>query len=183
MIGGFVGRLLQHSSSKDAVLTTSYADDYIVRGQGFHVKKRVAIGANATLYFEVAFNLAAPKVVFSLPIKMNIVRGYAFIDTFQADSSTGYVTSASPLNMNELSTNSSLVTFKTGTTAPAGTVSHLREYVVGTDSTNQSGGGGTGGADSPKILDISRPRYVKIVNQEDVATILDFESVWYELVF
>ena len=61
----------QKSFSGDAVLTTTYADDYIVRGQAFQVQKRIAlgnqvfpiaaaIGAQAT---RIDVNLDAPVVV------------------------------------------------------------------------------------------------------------------------
>lgn len=63
----------------------------------------------------------------------------------------------------------------------AGTPTNVREYSVGTLSTNQSSGGGTVQHEVPKILNNTRPLYIKLENKENAITIVNFGFVWYEL--
>lgn len=178
--GGTLARILQESYSKDAVLTTSYADDYITRGNGFQVKKRIALSGSQTLYLEFDITKAVGKFVYALAPIMASSGGLVFVDTYLADSSTGGTTLVTPLNMNSLSSNAALTTVKTGVTV-SGTPSVVREYLVGTTATNQSSGSGASAAGVPRILNNTKPLYFKIANQEASALTFNLEFVWYEI--
>lgn len=169
----------QRSFSGDAVLTTTYQDDYITRGNGFQVKKRIALTSGQTLYLEFDISKHA-GVVYSLPIEFSTGGGLVFVDTYNADSSTGGTVLAVPINVNGLSTKTSDTTIKTGVTV-TGTPTNVREYIVGTLSTNQSSGGGPAQEGIPKILNNAKPLYFKIVNQESAAVTLNIGFTFYEL--
>ena len=170
----------QTSYTDDAVLTTTYADDFITKGNGFQIKKRIDLTAGQTIYLEFDITKAVGKTVYSLPLRMSTGGGMVYVDSYNADSSTGGTTLATPNNLNGKSSTAALTTVKTGVTV-TGTATNVREYVVGILSTKQSSGGGQGGVDVPKILDNSKPLYFKIENTESAAVVLDFEFVWYEI--
>lgn len=84
-----VALLTMASFSKDAVLTTDYENDYIVRGMAFEVQRRISLTSGQTPYLEFDVTKAVGKLVFSLPFKAISSGGNVFIDTYGADSSTG----------------------------------------------------------------------------------------------
>lgn len=170
----------QKSFSGDAVLTTTYSDDYITRGMAFEVQRRITLTTGQTLYLELNAPLAVGKLIYSLPLRMSSNSGNVFLDTFSADASTGG-TLWTPNNLNENSSNTALATFKSAVSAPSGTAVLLREYSVGVVKTNQSGGGGSAPSSAPKLLDKTRPRYFKFVNQETSTVVVDFGFTWYEI--
>ena len=169
----------QSSFSNDAVLTTDYQGDYITRGVAFQVKKRITLTTGQTLYLEVDISKHT-GVVYSLPLEMSTAGGSVFVDTYNADSSTGGTVLQTPMNLNGKSSNVAKTTVKTGVSV-SGTAINVREYTVGTLSTNQSSGGGTGQAEVPKILDNTKPLYIKLVNQESATVVFSFGFVWFEL--
>jgi len=175
-----VALLTASSFSKDAVLTTDYENDYIVRGMAFEVQRRISLSSGQTLYLEFDITKAVGKMIFSLPFKAISNGGNVFIDTYEADSSTGGTVLMTPNNLNALSSNVALTTVKTGVT-PTGTATGLREYSTGSKTTNQAAGGGSAGTGFAKILDNSKPLYFKFVNQETDTVTIDFGFVWYEL--
>lgn len=169
----------QKSFSGDAVLTTTYADDYIVRGQAFQVQKRIALGSAETLYLVFDFSTAIGKTIFTLPIVGSTTAGLVYLDTFIADSYTG----GSPITalpINSISSNTSLATIKSGVT-PTGS-SNLREYSIGIKATNQASGGAPIGGQTPKLFTGSRLVF-KFVNQESAANVVTLGFTWYELTF
>ena len=171
--------ILQTSYSKDGILVTTYQDDYITRGNGFQFKKRISLTALQVLYFEVDISKHT-GVVYSMPLSLSTAGGLVFIDSYNADSSTGGTLMSAPLNLDGLSSTVADTTIKTGVTV-SGTPTNVREYMVGTSSTKQSAGGGTMQSESPKILDNRKPLYFKVENKENTVTILDVGFVWYEL--
>jgi hypothetical protein len=167
------------SISKNGLVTTTYADDGMVKGQCFHIRKRLTLTSGQTYY--VAFDLTAndDKILFSLPLEMSTAGGCVFVDTYGADSYTGG-TSITPIKMNAMGTQNALAVVKEGVTPTGGPYS-LREYIVGTLSTNQSSGSGTGLIDTPKILNPAKPIIFKLVNQESSSVILNINFIWYEI--
>ena len=105
--------------------------------------------------------------------------GNVFVDTYNADSSTGG-TLLTANNMNGLSAVTPLTTVKTGV-SPTGTITALREYSVGTIKTVQSGGGGSAPQAFPKVLNNLKPLYLKLVNQETSTVTVDLGFVWFEI--
>jgi hypothetical protein len=167
------------SLSKNGLVCTTYADDGVVRGQCFNVRKRLTLTSGQTYY--VAFDLTAhtEKTLFTLPLGLSTSGGSVFVDTYGVDSYTGG-TSVTPVKMNSMSTIEPLAIIKQGVTPTGGPYS-LREYIVGTLTTNQSSGSGTGLVDTPKILNPAKPIIFKLVNQESGSVVLNINFIWYEI--
>jgi len=174
-----VNLVSQASFSGDGILTTSYAEDYITRGMAFELQKRITLTTGQTLYLEINVALAVGKMVYALPLRMSNNLGNVFVDTYNADSSTGG-TLLPVNNLNGLSAITPLTTVKTGVT-PTGTPTALREYSVGTVKTVQSGGGGSASPGFPKIMNNAKPLYIKLVNQETTTVTFDLGIVWFEI--
>lgn len=167
----------QASISGDGVLTTDYAQDYMVRGKAFQIQRRITLTSQQTLHWVVDFTGLTGKMIFALPVSCRSAGGLVFLDTYIATSYTGGSVET-PNKLNGNSATNPLAVVKSGV-APTGS-SDLREYSIGTLKTNQSAGGGSGGAEVPKIL-ANAPRIFKFVNQESSAVTIDFGFVWYEL--
>lgn len=171
-------RVGQESYSQDAVLTTSYADDYSVRGYAFQVQRRISLGSGATAYWVFDFtDVAAEKLIFTLPIVAQSTEGLVYIDSFIATSYTGGTTETI-LNPNSLSAVVPQTVVKSGVT-PTGS-SQLREYIVGSDSSFLSSGGGAISPNTPKIWGKVR-LVIKFVNQETSTNVVSFGFNWYEI--
>lgn len=69
MIGGIVSHIDQQSYSKDAILSTNYADDYAVRGHGFLLQKNFTMLSATTLYLLLDYTtyLGTNKFIFIKP--------------------------------------------------------------------------------------------------------------------
>lgn len=178
-IGSSLVRMTQQSFSRDAVLVTTYADDFVSRGQCFQVIKRVALTSSQTRY--VVFDLTAhtEKLIYSLPIQFYSSGGEVFIDTYGVDSYTGG-TVIPALKVNGLSNIDPLAIIKIDVT-PSGTPLNIREYLIGAKSTNQSSGGGRGIDGIPRVLNTAKPIVLKITNQETVNVNVEIGLVWYEI--
>jgi len=167
----------QTSYTEDALKMTTYADDYITRGNAFQIKRRIKLTSEQTMYLEFDITKAVGKVIYSMPLQMVTSGGLVYVDTYTADSSTGGTSLGIPINLNGLSSNTALTTVKSGVTV-SGDVTNLRQYVVGTHS---STGGGPGNVDVPKILNNAKPLYFKLVNAESDSTVLEINFVWFEI--
>lgn len=168
----------QLSFSQDAIIATDYAQDYIVRGRAFQIRKRITIPGEETLYME--FDLTkATGPIFTLPVLCSTAGGAVFLDTYNADSSTGG-TALPVLKLNTSSDNLPKITVKSGVTV-SGTPENVREYIIGTLSTNQSSGGGLISDETPKVWANDKPLYFKFMNQETGPVVLNVGFVWFEL--
>lgn len=160
------------------MLGTDYAQDYMVRGKAFQFRKRLTIPGSGDLELEFDFTKYG-GIVFSQPIQMRSTGGLVYVDTYQRTSSTGG-TAETVINLNETSDNVNATTVKSGVTS-TGDKLLIREYTVGTKSTNQASGGGSAGFGVAKILDTSKPRYFYFANQETSDVVLEVEFIWYEI--
>lgn len=168
----------QVSYSKDGLITTSYADDYISRGNAFQFHRIFTIPAAGTKII-VDFSTATGKQIFTLPIRMAVNESQVFVSTYIVDTYTGG-TEIPAINRNRLVDNDSLTTVKSGVTSTDTAGDDLREYIIGALSTNQNPGGGTGGGASPKIFD-NKKLIIDVVNQEADTIYLEINFNWYEL--
>ena len=175
-------QIAQQSYAKDAILTTDYTANYITKGNGFQIHKRVTISGNQTLYItlDATATAASGMYLYSLPVVIAPNQGNIFVDTYNVPSYTGGTVFATPINLNELSPIASLSVAKIGITT-SGTITNLREYSIGAPLTNQSSGGGAPPIGIAKILDNRKPIIVKIMNQETATVILDFNFAWFEI--
>lgn len=178
MSGGVYVTKQQQSFTGNAIVATTYADDYVTRGQAFQVQKRFSLTSGASAYWEFNVPAAASKIVYSLPIAANTYGGGCSLDTYYADSSTGG-SAVTPINLNAGSSINPLVTVKSGVTV-SGTPTGVREYLIGSSASARTGGG-TIGTDVPKIIATDKPLYFKFTNLENSTIQVAFNFVWYEL--
>jgi hypothetical protein len=170
-------QIIQDSFSQDAVLTTNYADDYLVRGYGAEIHRRIPI-AVGTQYFVLDFSLCTSDVIFTLPLNGYCSANQIYVDTYLIDSYTGgtEIPHAKP---NQVLDITSQAVFKTGIT-PTGTGGdELRQYIFGTQGQGNVRGGGTGSSAAPKIWNVGDLLVFKI--ESDYVLDFEFNLVWYEI--
>lgn len=151
---------------------------YLTRiGSGFQLQKRIELDANETKYFVLTLNsLDEEKTPYGMPIQAGTTNGLVYLDTYSADTYTAG-TLLETINLNEILDYTSYASFYEGGTIEG--QSYLREYTIGSESTNQTAGGGFITNDQPKIL-VRRPLVFEFTNQESSANVVTFGYVWYE---
>jgi hypothetical protein len=181
----FEQELRQKSASGDAVLTTGYADDYIIRGYGFNVQRRLAALAAASVT-KLVFDTTAvtsTSLVFTLPLVFAATGGPVLVRTYKITTYTGG-TAWDSNKLNYLTTNtitaSSVVKYGITSTDTPGT--DLREYVLGaTGNEQQVNRSGAASATSPIMLQPGTKICVEITNNYGSAIDFVMGLVWYEL--
>ena len=178
MRGVKIAKLIQESNSRDAVLSTTYEDNEISKGNCYQIKKRITLASEETL--KLCFDFSqTDKVIYSMPVIKVPNQGNLFTDTYFVDSVADGSTYDTPLNMNANSSNTAETPVKTGVTE-TGDQQFLREYTDGSPITNQASGGGTFLSDRPKILP-NKPLIIYFQNQETEEMVIDFNYNWYEI--
>lgn len=159
----------QLSSSKDAVLTTNYLDDYIVRGNVFSVSLAQAFTAGTAIYF--TSEISAPDeltAAFLLPIQANPTEGFLILNIYEDTEYTGG-TPITPVNRNRNSSNTAKTTVLAGATgATEGTL--IYTGVFGSAASGGffggSSGGGTGNSANSIVVDMNKKYLYELTNSE-----------------
>lgn len=164
-MGGFIdptGGLLnnQVSYSKDALVTTSYRDDNIVRGNIFSYGIIVSAVSETPIYYTFdKGDLTEFNALFLLPIVINPTNGYVqlniYEDTLYSGGTQIYATNR---NRNSSITQKGIVRTAPTVTVTKGTLLSLSE-ISGVDSTNQNSGGGRAESADALVLDVAK-RYL-----------------------
>jgi len=177
-----IGNVL--TNNKSGIVTASYADDAVSKGQGFEIKKRITLTANQTYYLVIDSTalVAANKGLFIQALIMSTGGGMVFVDTYAQEGYTGG-DAIVPLKLNTTKSQVAECIFKKGVTPTGSVLSDTREYIVGTLSTNQSSGGGGIGIDVSKQFSAGTKVFAKLVNQENANTYLNFGMVFFEAQF
>lgn len=144
----------QTSFSEDAVLTTNYLDDYIVRGKVFNITISEEFTADTAVYFTSEYAGEKPGAAFLLPITFTPVSGYVTLNIYEDTDYTGG-TALTAVDRNRATKNTSLVSVKTGASGTdKGTL--IKTVVVGTAAAQGSAGsegGGSGSSANSLIFD------------------------------
>ena len=173
------GLVNQATTSGNGVVTSSYAEDGIERGESFQVHRRFSITGNGTVKFALDFtSVDATKEMRTLPIKCRTSQGQVFIDTYAIDSYTGG-TSIPIAKRNRTSIIESQAVFTTGITSFDVAGDELRQYIIGAPSGFLQPGGGSGGGENPKKWNHSIICF-EVSNQESSTVILEMNLNWYE---
>lgn len=181
----FEQELRQKSASGDAILTTGYADDNIIRGNGFNIQRRLASLAAASVT-KIVFDTSAvtsTSTIFTLPLAMSATGGPVLVRTYAISSYSGgtaFVTN----KMNYLSTNTltSGSVVKYGITSSDTPGNDLREYVLGaTGNEQQVNRSGALSTTAPLIFNAGIKLCIEVTN--NYSSPIDFVVgiVWYEL--
>jgi hypothetical protein len=173
-----IGQVL--TNNKTGVVTASYSDDAVSKGQAFEVRKRITLTTKQV--YDVVLDstalVAANKGLFIDPLSMSTGGGMVFVDTFAVDTYTGG-DAIVPLKLNTTKTQVAECVFKKGVTI-GNIISDPREYIVGTLSTNQSSGGGSMPIEVSKQFTPGVKIVARFSNQEDATVYFDFGIVFYE---
>jgi hypothetical protein len=178
--------IAQKSTAGDAVLITSYTDDYIVKGKAFEVKRTVSISAGSTL--KLAFDHTAlhsiNDVVFVLPLLFLATGGPVEIKTYRITSYTGgTIIPANQLNKTAIYT--ALGLLKTGITSAGAPGDDLREYLLGGEGNPQqvNRAGASNGA-APVVINggPNAKLCIEIINGYTNTIKFNLGILWYELI-
>jgi hypothetical protein len=177
-------RIRQASYSRDALLSTSYADDFIVRGKAFQVQRRIENIPNGTAYKSVIdfSGVDEDKIIFMLPVALSSTGGPMYIQTYAITSYTGGT--VLPVNkMNYLLSNESQAVVKKGVTTSDVAGTDVREYELGALGNPQqvNRAGNISGAASALIFPPGGILCLDVLNQYTEALPLIVGLVWYEI--
>lgn len=168
------------SFSRNAIVATSYENNYIFSGNSFNVETVVTIGSGDTTY-DLAFDTSGmDRSLVALPITWATTAGPVIATLGTCTSYTGG-TELTPLNRDY----SYQVSFPAQSeihydVVPTGYSATTTKVLIGTSATNQSTGGGTTRGSLPRVLQTG-PIYVyRIANNagEEISFHVNFN--WYE---
>ncbi len=166
------------SNSGGGLVTTTFADDYINRGNAFQIHRRITV-PTAGKKIVLDFSTVTDKEIFTLPIRMKTNTGQVFVDTYII---TAYIggTVIPTINRNTTSINTAESIVKDGITSTDVAGDDVREYIVGELIARRNPGGGSGGGSSPKIFSPVK-LVIDVDNQEEEEVIMELDFNWYEV--
>lgn len=184
MEGNFLDKGIPNSVrsfSKDGIVTTSYADDYILRGQGFQIARRFTLGTGITKFILDTTGLAdAEKIMFLLPVTHKVTDGPVYVTTYKVNAYTGG-TEVPSIDLNENVDETAVVVFKNGVSSDGTPGDDKRDYIVGTESGFLQSGGGDERGDISLINKSDRPYIIEVDNQSGGSLQYRIGIVWFEL--
>lgn len=169
--------------SKNGIVTASYLEDAVSQGLVFQVQKRFSvpagIGSEYCVVLDTTPLVGSNKRLFTMPQSMKTSAGLVFCDTYSIPSFTGG-TPVAIAKINELSTIMPLSKAYKGATPSGSPAEPIREYVVGTKSTNQSSGVSSFTPDIAKQFPAGTILVSKFTNQETFIVTVEFEIIFVE---
>ena len=168
------------SFSRNGIIATSYAEDYISQGLAYQVHRKVLIPGSSTVKIVLDFTDITEGAIFTLPLKFQTSEGQCFIDTYKVLNYSGGV-NIPGINRNDQSANIPSGELYSGVTSTDVAGDDLREYIIGTSSTNQNSGGGTSSGVAPKIFSPGEIIMIEIQNQETTSCYVEYNFNWYEV--
>ena len=172
----------QATASRDGVLTSSYSDDYIVRGNCFNVEHRGEVGANASVKDVIDFSdMPDNTIAFLLPIRFVTAGGEFWIDTYFVDAYTGGTVIAGINAKDTQPVNVADGFFAHNVTYEGVTTLNKREYLIsgGSNSASARSGSGTG---SNALIFTEKPIIcIDFQNKTNAAARIQTSVVWFEI--
>jgi hypothetical protein len=175
----------QLSSSGDAVLTTDYAGDTVVRGKAFVFEKNVQIAAGVTLYILFDYTTFIPAVdesgiVFVSPPSVATTSGPVQVKVYRGTDYSGGSTFKA-INPNTIAAKSeSGTTFSIGPTGSNKGIVSLEYLVGGQSQGNNSASGQTVGLEF-FIRSNTSKTLVEIINQSGANITFHNGHIFYEI--
>ena len=162
-----VDQLLANSASysKSAIITTTYRDDYIIRGQSFANESTRVVSAG-TEYFVLDATLCDCTQVIKLPIAVAPSSGYIIVNLYEDTDYVGGTTVLTLSNRNRLSTIVAKTTLKLVDTIGTDKGTALFSTLFGTEATNQNSGGGSGSSANALLLNPSKKYLFEVIYSE-----------------
>ena len=177
--------LKQKSTSGDAVLTTGYADDYIIKGYGFNIQRRLSSLAAASTTKIIFDTSAVPStsLIFTLPLALSATGGPVLIRTYKISTYTGGSSfDANKLNYLTTNTVTPATIIKYGITSTDSPGTDLREYVLGaTGNEQQVNRSGAITSSSAIMYNAGVKICIEVTNNYGSAIDFVVGMVWYEI--
>ncbi len=179
--------LLQKSMSFDETghVTTTYADDYTIRGNAFVFEKNFTIASGGTLNILVDYSTYTPTaeqegLIFIYPPQFSTTAGAVMVNVYRGTNYSGG-TEFDAINPNTTaSKTTSGTTFTSGATGSTkGT--EVLNYLVGASSTNQNSGGGSVSGLQYFIRPNTDKTLVEIVNNSGEEITFKYGQGLYEI--
>lgn len=184
-VGVVSSALTQRSFSGDAILSTTYADDYIARGDCYQVQRilqSVPSGGTAKVVLDCSL-VSAEKRILTLPIRVNAVGGPIVVKTYKIAAYTGG--SIVPINrLNNLSANlkaaQAVVKKEIASSDVPG--DDVREYLSGAlGNPQQVNRSGSASGAMPVWFSPGVKLCLEILNSYTTALDIELSIVWYEI--
>jgi hypothetical protein len=181
MIGNLTNVSKYASSENDALLAITCCDDFVIKGQGFQIRKRFELSSGEILYMvlDTTNLIAKNKKVHTLPLQLSSTAGLIYFDTYAVDSYTGG-NLITPLKLNATSENEALSVVKSGVT-PIGGPYGLREYTIGIAASPIFPGGGSRLDETMKTFPAGTILIAKAENKETNPNTLSIGLTFYEV--
>lgn len=168
------------SYSQDGIVTTSYSDDYIIRGKSFQIARIFNLSTGVTKFVFDCSDVDDSKRVFVLPLRFGADDGPMQIKTYQATYSGG--SSIPPINLNTLSDTTSQVSILNDVTSSDSPGDDLREYLIGSSGgIFTAGRGGQIDGEGSVILDNTAVFLIDVDNQSGGDANFRLGIVWFEI--
>ena len=166
------------SYQKNALIATTYADDYVFQGKCFGIENFVTI-SNADTEFDIVFDTTnVNKDLVALPTKWFTTAGDVNVNLGSC-SSYASGTEILPTNRNYQGTDSEVI-FKYDVT-PTAYVAGSTNLLVGSAATNQNSGGGGLEGSLPIILETGIKYIFRVANNSGAEIKFAFMIYWYEV--
>lgn len=171
----------QQSFSGDGVITTTYSDDYVTRGDCYNLVSRQSIAANTTVKNVLDLTgVSAGRLIFVLPVTITSSGGYVKADTYAISTYSGGTAKAF-INANALSTRTAQSVYKYGITTTDAKGADVREYVVGGGSNPASSRGGAASGANALVLKNTQKICFEMTNTTTGSVDVSVALVVYEL--
>lgn len=166
------------SYSGDGIVTTSYDDDYIVRGNAFTSQLVLSLtsGMNYVLF---SGNGSASDTIFTIPPRFSADDGQVIV-SFRLGSDYSGGAELAYFNRNATSPNTPKAKLALGATGTdEGTIQS--QYLIGTTGGFFTSGGGQTSGDKAFIIPANAIFLVEINNQSGGTINFGYTFTWYEL--
>lgn len=162
------------SDDEKAIVSTSYADDGVVKGQAFNLNDVITVPGSTTLYFLLDLSALGSKVAFTMPIFLEAFSEDVCVYIYEGTDYSGG-TPLTPYNLNRLSSNTPSMVVTAGAT---GTVlgTELRHHRIAASNKNP----GQRTTLPFLILNHSKKYLLVVENQTAVDTLFEYDLTIFE---
>jgi hypothetical protein len=169
------------SFTGDAIVTTTYGDNYVVLDKALSIRDSVAVGDNETAYFLIDPSTYPDDEIFCLPIRMTSTSGR--FDVVITPDFT-YTTAT---NAVDVFRRNGVVVDNTGYVKVYKTITGLTinssplKYPVGGESSNQNSAGGNVAGESVFTIHSDNKLLISATNNSGEDAYFGIQIDWYEI--
>lgn len=171
------------SESEEGIISTTFADNYGVKGNGFTLQRNFSIAATVgtKLYILIDYTTYTKDdgFIFVLPPLFSASSGAVLVNIYRGTNYSG----GTPIEVPSTNTIIANTLETTITKDPTGTIlgTSVLEYLVGSSATNQTSGGSAIISGPPFIRNNTNVTLVEIINNSGEAITFNYSQVFYEI--